>query len=368
MLLALTLMNLGSVLVIPIIVIMAVYMFAYATQNQSLIALARSEISDYIIFLVLFAVLSSFVFSDFANDLLGFTANYVHEKLSSSSSNPYSKPASGSSHSALITSALNSLDSNRGILNDILNNHSQYLRKISILSSISHTVSFLSATSAEGIKNKEIADKIKTEVPSADAQVTFSSCSGYSSVVNVMSGLASYLGMAIMAIKFQELLIEVLSSDIAVNALLAIGILLRANPITRNAGAFFLALGLGLYYIMPFSILIANDAVYSYYHEVKGIGNAIQSFYADIDTGYNDLTGTAFICYPGKIRSYLSSLENQIKGDNANMISSFIFFVILAQGITLLTFVSIVGGISKVFGAEIGPYIIGRLTVYLSGR
>ncbi len=377
MILELSLVSLGPVLVIPFIVMIMVYMFAYATQNNSLLMLIRGEVTEYILFLILFGVLSSFIFSDFSNNLLGFTANYIHQQITGSPGGPYTAPSnSGEAHDKLMDTAYSTLNNNRNGIISILHENAEYLRDISVLSSATQSVSFLSSTSFKDLKTEEVANFVKGVNPAADAMVSFSSCSGYNAALRSMSGFSTYLGIAIMAIKFQELLVRILASDGAVTAMLAIGILMRANPLTRSVGAFFLALGLGLYSIMPFAVIVSNDVVYSFFSQPPAgsgflpLNTAITSFYSSYPVGISisySLGSISIDCNPLAIQHYLEALKDMMKTPQAGTISNFLFSVILAQGITLLTFVSIIGGISKAFGAEISPFVIGRLTTYLSG-
>ncbi len=359
---------LAPIIVFPVLFYSLMFMIGKALQNSSLIIISRNEFFEYVLFLALFVALTSFLFSDVANNLFGLLADYINKKIGGATIYSYTTGANAS-RNALISSSLLVLDYNAGVLSDILNAHSSFLRDASAMASLTSQVSFLSSTSIEFPRSSDPESSgIRGFLsnPAADAGASLSPCTAYNAVIRPMSGFSYFLGIAYMALEFQRFLIEQLSSQEAITVLLAIGIILRANPITRGGGAFFLALAIGLYSIMPFSILVSNAVVNTYFTGQAAIQNQINSFYNSIKVELSGVEALVFPCPNSKLTSYLSKVKNAITS-SGSVISSFVFFVILAQGITLLTFVSIVGGIAKILGAEISPFIIGRLTYYISG-
>ncbi len=388
--LEITLTGMAPVIMIPLIFMALVYAYSKGSDNASLSSLVTTEISEYIVFIILFLVFYSFITSSLIIDILGYLEDTVYVKVRTDLSIPSSSPLYKSSYieekgtktasqAILLSASKKAIDRVENILKDATLRQIRYLKETAAVSSITTEATFLSASSPP---EKGTGDKISKKNYAASAQISIPSCKGYYSASVFFDSSSFLIGSALMAVKFQRLLIDLLSSDRAVSVILAIGFLLRSNPATRGMGAFFLALGLGLYVILPYSILIMNDLVYLYFHnpvtQTTLYNNFLNSAGIPIKNGISlsEISNTigllgsgrairTVMCSPPVTTSYLNFLGSESVMSRASVLSSFAFNTILSQALVLLTFVSIVGGIAKAFGAEISPYVIGRLTYYL---
>lgn len=93
-------------------------------------------------------------------------------------------------------------------------------------------------------------------------------CSSWGIARGPLTQLMSASGFAIMDQTVKDMLLQ-LAAGPALNILLPLGILLRALRISRQAGSTLIALGLALYFVLPFSILFGYALVDKYIEEVR---------------------------------------------------------------------------------------------------
>lgn len=380
-----------------------VWMFAYITSNEQLIMLVKSELSEFIVFSIMFVVILEIANSGYLTFILGNISEFVYDKIANTSPSTYSSsfPPTGysaTSPSSLISSAQISLEKNKVLLSVIFSNHLDFSEKISMKSSMGSSIGgalsgkpelaldlgFLSAGVAEKYtggygKADEAVGNLVGKSLSASSVTSLNFCSGFAFANPLMGEISTLVNQGFMGIFFQKALLENLASPIAITVILAVGFILRAIPFSRGAGALILAVGVSLYVIMPFSILIMNDAINGFYEKaVPNSGSSApyeNSFSNYVDSKYNLMDNdlgpgiTSFAggpaCKASDSNAFLRKLQNKLVGGSFDYMLSFPFMVILAQALSLLGFVSITGGIAKIFGAEISPFIIGRLIQYL---
>lgn len=305
----------------------------------------------------------------------------------------------------LIEAAKRSLTRLEEGISEITNENIDYVKRTSMLASKTFTVAILSTggsvsspddNPSEGTTPgiRDSFNSIYNQIPSSDTFITLPVCKGYSVPLSIVGNYSPYIGTSILAVYFQRILLSLLSSEGAVSAMLAIGFLLRSNPFTRGAGAFFIALGLSMYSILPFSILIINDSVNAFFSSYvssstnnlltlvsdsnEAFKDQVENFYESITPSpvrgerVNDIFSGVGLAlqlsgchYGNDIEPNMLLLSTLTIDKRPNVMLVFLFMVILAQALSLLAFVSITGGLAKAFGEEISPYVIGRLTRYL---
>jgi hypothetical protein len=81
-----------------------------------------------------------------------------------------------------------------------------------------------------------------------------SSCGGYSLVAPALATGGGIIGFALGELSSMHRLIE-LADAYALGLLLPVGILLRTFKVTRGAGGFLMALGIGLHFMLPIGII-----------------------------------------------------------------------------------------------------------------
>ena len=351
--------SLGSAMFISLFIYIVAFLFSRLTNNQVLESQAKAEIAELLSFFIVYLILFIFIQSLEMEHLLKLTADFVGKRVDATSSLDLSK-----SLEELANLKLDDINDNITFLMDKHNNLTKALTKYSLVQA-----NFPFFSSPGGLFSPGSFGDIKElgNPASSDANIAYSPCRGLTVITSFLSYLGFSISLSVMAVQFQRVLLSIFSTESAVVVLLFVGFLLRSNPITRAIGSLFLALALSLTSILPFVVLVGNHVVSITYQQLSFLSRA-NDFYNELEP---HLSLGAAVCLTSKAKNYASQIaglfNDSLAIETIGLIASFPFNVMLAQAIVLLSFVSLVGGISKAFKAEISPYVIGRLTYYLSG-
>ncbi len=152
-----------------------------------------------------------------------------------------------------------------------------------------------------------------------------------------------------------------LGMNYAFNFILPLGLILRTLKITRGAGAFFIALGICLYFILPLSILSLNLLIGSYEST-----NNITIPNLSLSNSLYCSTADSVPENINKIQTLLSTymFTSPIPGE-IDVVESLTFYFLISSTflvvITMLIFLVSLQALTSICGAEVDVSVLGKL-------
>lgn len=183
-----------------------------------------------------------------------------------------------------------------------------------------------------------------------------SSCNSYSTVIPPTS-----LALNAMAVAFVEIQALYLLTDLGYNYAFAVflpfGLFLRTLKATRGAGAFLMALGFTLYFMLPLTIIFLDDLDEFYQNNGDYPSTAALSMTGCDPTITGGGGGWIFMDNPDNVKAGLSNLFQ-------NNVDSYIYQIFVRVNVTLFVsaFVMAVSirRLTSIFGSEVDVSAISR--------
>ncbi len=196
-----------------------------------------------------------------------------------------------------------------------------------------------------------------------------SSCSSYSMFSPILSIAMQAIAIALVELESLHLLLD-FGHQYAFTLFLPFGLFLRTLKITRGAGAFFIALGITLYFILPLSVIFMND-LDEYYSTVSGVNYPPDDKPAslNVDECITTITGNAAgkirLDNPDKVKTAINNNFFPTGSKPFGGIGAYIYTIFVRVNITLFfcifTMITALRWLTSVLGAEIDVSALGRL-------
>jgi hypothetical protein len=362
-----------------------VYMIGQALENQKLLAVAKAEMQEVLIggFMVM---LLAYIAFNMAQQLGFYTIKYFipNSNYATYMTNTDTPSTTGSDDTFFFTRAKNLQDS-------IVNGYTTIFISGSTLAGNAATASM--AYISRGIEGSaEIggsswsseADTGKTDKGHGSAGgsgtlVTYL-CKPVAIIASMVNEIVSFVSRSITIMLAQRMLVSY--AQYLYLPFFMTGIVLRSFNMVRGIGAFFIGFSIALF-VYPIFLILTEGYTIEYF---KGMGlNMLDQ--GSVGALNDNINATAhFTPYGGTIfekridtycnenpkddlqsdvDSYQAQLDDGVtmaSGNNATTAGSLMFAMLLSQGFCLLMVVSLTGGITKVMGADISPFVIGQIT------
>ncbi|MDD5022865.1 MAG: hypothetical protein PHU63_01725 [Candidatus ainarchaeum sp.] len=186
-----------------------------------------------------------------------------------------------------------------------------------------------------------------------------SACNSFS-----MVSPPSSIAVNAMAISFVEIQSLYLLTDLGYNYAFAIflpvGLFLRSLKITRGAGAFFIAIGITLYILLPLTIIFMDD-LDEFYQNAPGVSypetEELSMPDCDPTTTGSGSYGTIHMDNPNEVKKAMGTLLN-------NNLDSYIYQIFVRVNVTLFVCLTVmvlgIRWLTSAFGAEVDISAISR--------
>jgi hypothetical protein len=364
----------------------ALFMVARMLENQKLEAVAKSEmletlIGGFIVVLLIYAIFTVGQSVGYATikSFVPNSADYVGSVAPSSDSFFFEK--ANATQDRIISAYTSIFVSTSGLAGDAAAASMAYLSRG--IQGTYETGGSASEKSGEG--GKEGGDQ-KVSGGSTGTLVTYL-CRPISLIAGIVNELASLASRTVTIMFAQKMLVNYAGSIYM--PLFFIGIILRSFNIVRGIGAFFIGFSIALYLYPVFLILMEGYTIEHFASRGLDLLDAasVTALNSNINAvgGFDRYSGMPLIerrdisgyCdenpkndIQDDISAYQAQLDSGISapdigsgaGGNITNMGSLMFAMLLAQGFALLMVVSLTGGIAKVMGSDISPFVIGQIT------
>jgi hypothetical protein len=204
-------------------------------------------------------------------------------------------------------------------------------------------------------------------------------CKPVAMIASLVNEIASFVSRSITIMFAQKMLVKY-AHDLYIPFFM-IGIILRSFNMVRGIGAFFIGFSIALFVYPIFLILMEGYTIE--YFSAMGLNilttTGVDSINANINSvahfsPYSNPLERTITTYcnenpkpdlQGDMDAYASQLDAGVTltaGSNVPTAGSLMFAMLLSQGFCLLMVVSLTGGIAKVMGTDISPFVIGQIT------
>jgi hypothetical protein len=337
-----------------------IYMIAQALENQKLLAVAKAEMQEVLIGGFVVILLSFIIFNvgqqlgyHLINAFVPNSADYVGEDAPANDNDWFF------------------FDNARNLQSSIIGGYTSVFISASALAGDAASAS--TAYLSRGIEGSQ---ELGTETVNGAASGSFTThlCRPIAIVAALVNDIASLVSRTITIMSAQDML--VFAAQFLYAPFFLLGIILRSFNIVRGIGAFFIGFSIALFFYPIFLILMEGYTI-EYFSDM-GLDLLESSSVSSLNSNINGLGSygrfgsTGSYCdenpkgdLQGNIDEYRGQLDAGTTMDSANNMAtagSMMFAMLLSQGFALLMVVSLTGGIAKVMGADISPFIIGQIT------
>jgi hypothetical protein len=214
----------------------------------------------------------------------------------------------------------------------------------------------------------------------ASGSLTTHLCKPVAIIAALVNEIASLVSRTITIMSAQDMLVT--AARFLYAPFFMLGIILRSFNVVRGIGAFFIGFSIALFLYPIFLILMEGYTIE--YFSTMGLdlldSTSVSSLNSNINTlghyGRFGIFSSGSYCDEnpkGDLQDDMNRYKNQLDagvtmnaGNNIATTGSLMFAMLLSQGFALLMVVSLTGGIAKVMGSDLSPFVIGNI-VRISG-
>jgi hypothetical protein len=340
-----------------------IYMIAQALENQKLLAVAKAEMQEVLIGGFMVILLSYIVFN--AAQGIGY---YAIKSFVPTLDVKYTGSSAPTTSDDLF------FFSKAGYLQqDITAGYSSVFISASTLAGNAAAAS--SSYLSRGIEGSQ---EIGSDLNKGGASGSFTTylCRPVAIIATLINEIASVVSRTITIMFAQNMLVD--AARFLYIPFFMLGIILRSFNVVRGIGAFFIGFSIALF-VYPIFLILMEGYTIEHFSNSMGLDILSSSGISALNGKINDLgyytpywgSGVNYCDEAPKknlvndMDAYRTSLDSGVtmdSGNNIATIGSLMFAMLLAQGFALTMVVSLTGGIAKVMGADISPFIIGNIT------
>jgi|GEM_PF-6542087 len=357
-----------------------VYMIAQALDNQKLLAVAKAEMQEVLIggFVVM---LLAFIAFNFAQQVGFYTVqSFVPNSATYIGSD---KPATDDFFFTKATSLQNEIVSgytSMFISESTLAGNAATASMAYISRGIEGSSPMSSSAYSTSADTGKSGGEDKGTSGGSGTLVTYL-CKPVAMIASLVNEIASFVSRSI-TIMFAQKMLVAYAQSLYIPFFLT-GVILRSFNMVRGIGAFFIGFSIALF-IYPIFLILMEGYTVEYFktmgldvlsatdvNSLNGKINTVAHFspYGKLNPLERDIASYCNENPKPDLQADMDAYKGQLDagvtmagGNNVTTAGSLMFAMLLSQGFALLMVVSLTGGIAKVMGADISPFIIGQIT------
>lgn len=181
-----------------------------------------------------------------------------------------------------------------------------------------------------------------------------SACGGFSMMSPAISLAGSLIGFAIGELHAVQKLIT-FGSSFGLLLILPVGIILRTFRFSRGAGGFLMALGVGLYIMLPLGVIFVEEMSQIF------LDDELSDGYKEAPGGVDNIACNPGAIYEHEVHDNPLKAYGQLRSDIRKHIYNALIRGTLMPIVAMLVFISSIGFLSHISGATVDVAALTRL-------